>query len=150
MICDSCDKTIFFHTQNVCPKCGGEAVVKPKKKRGRPVTKTPEEKKAKRAKWHKKNPRTEYFRNRKRVQNGVVVGQYVIELDGKWKRRTSDVGHGNQWDTFSVSHTYNSLGFAKRAVKIMGKGVVMERMETEEETRENWRKNKPKKDVQNG
>ena len=70
----------------------------------------------------------------KRKSRGTVMGDYVIEHNGKWKR-------GNQtppWDKFSVCHVYVSEGRAKHACRMIGYGRVMKRMETEEATIANW------------
>jgi len=71
MTCQSCKKDILHHTKNVCPKCGGDVAVKPKAKMGRPVTKTPEQREAKRRQWFIDNAdsrrkyQREYQRNRR-------------------------------------------------------------------------------------
>jgi len=136
MICESCNKTIFCHAKNICPKCGGEVVAKPKKKMGRPVTLSPEQRAKNRAKsgneWVKNNAehRRKWACEHARKKRGVVLGRFVIEHNGLFKRCVS----GQRWDAFSIAKIYMSKGYADMAVSRMGKGVVLARMETEKET----------------
>lgn len=107
---------------------------KPKSKMGRPVTKTKEERETKRRQWFKDNPRKDEYREYARKRQGVKVGEYVVEHQGLFKRKTSNSGVGNQWGSFDLAHTYRSEGYAKYAVRSMGRGTVYERKETESET----------------
>ena len=128
MICESCNQTILYRMGNVCPKCGGDVKVYP-------MTKRKTESEADKL-WRKNNPRTEYFRDVKRKKNKVVIAPHVIEHEGKYKRLL-DPKH--RWDEFRYAKLYRSLGSATCAVKSMGYGNVMLRLETEEATVENWK-----------
>jgi len=123
MICETCKETILFHAENTCPKCGGKVVSARKAKGGakRPPRKTPEQKaKAKR--------RRAYESERRRKSRGTVIGKYVVECDGLFKR---DGKGSDGWDKLSIAKIYSSIAYAKLAVKLLEKGVVMTLKEAE-------------------
>lgn len=129
MTCQSCREEILYHAKNVCPKCGGPAVVKPKAKMGRPRIFTTAQRKEKAAKydreWRKKNAdrRRVYQRDRARTKRGVVIGQFVVENDGLFKRNSAT---GKRWDTFELAKIYASKSYAEMACRNMGKGKVVD------------------------
>ena len=116
---------------------------KPKAVMGRPVTKTTEEKKETARLWAIKNraTRNASAKTKARLKNGVVKGRFVVEFEGKFKRRSSDAPSNKRFDKFEVAHTYTSLGKATNATKAGGKGVVMARMGTEALTLSNYKAN---------
>lgn len=58
-------------------------------------------------------------------------GPHVIRHNGLYRRK---MGVRPDWVPFSLAKIYNSRKLAEYAVKKLGYGEVLERMETEEET----------------
>ena len=136
MICKSCNKTILYHVQGICPKCGDKVAGKPQKKKiGRPRTKTPAQRNETDAQRHTNNAerRNKYQRDRARKKNGVRLGKYIVECDGRWKRCPGS------WGTFSLAKVYTSKSRAKLSCKYShGSCRVMLQKETEKETIGYW------------
>ena len=118
MICPQCNHDVLFFPsgEKVCVKC---------------VEDKAENVKADRAERTKATNR-----KAKRKERGTVMGKFVIYHEGKWKRSNLTP----PWDTFSLAHVYVSKGRADHACRMIGYGVVMERMETETETLRNHRR----------
>jgi len=141
-LCMDCDKLPQEERAKILKAIKNKERRKPNAVRGRPVTKTAEERKAKMDAWQKKNRvrRNKYMNDMVRKRNGVVKEKFVIELDGRFKCRSSEGGLKGDWVTFSLSHSYTSLGRANCAAKLKGEGVVMYRLETEAETLSHFKK----------
>ena len=107
MICQSCNNQILFHVQNVCPKCGGMVELPKKKKLGRPVTKTPEERKSKDKEWLKNNAehRRAYIREYSRDKRNSKQGRFVVEHEGLYRR--SDNDKEKRWSHKSIAKVYS-------------------------------------------
>ena len=88
---------------------------KPKKKIGRPTTKTKDERILNSKQWHIDNPRADYFLNYSRERRGVMIGDYVISNGKQWKQERRD--KGRMWGRFATSHTYTSKRHAENAAK---------------------------------
>jgi len=76
----------------------------------------------------------------KRKERGTVMGKFVVEHNGQFRRVGYSAKCKYGWGHFGLGHTFKSKGRAQQSRDQIGFGVVMERFETEEETRENHRK----------
>ena len=127
MKCQSCNKESIALHEGLCKGCY-EAKIwafipkpKPKAKIGRPARLTPEQRAENRKSWHKRNPRTEYFKSLYRSTSGVVRGMFIIEHEGMYKR---DKGHG--WDANrSLAKVFKTIKYAQNAVDQSGKGRII-------------------------
>jgi len=129
--CKSCFKLIFAESDGLCCTCWGERESKPKL--GRPVTKTPEERKAKNNQWFEDNreSRREYHRiygQKRRAKKA----RFVIEHMGMFRLMPGD--DAGSWGEFAYAKIFQSVARAEYSVNKLGKGVIMQHKETAAET----------------
>ena len=131
MICPQCNNDVLFFPSGVkvCVKCAESNAKKADKK---PVKKRFDDRYSKREQEQRKKARLKYSRKR----NKTIMGRFVVFHDGKWKSSVRNP----LWDTFSLAKVFKSKGLAQMSATNSGKGVVMERMETEKETLDNHRR----------
>tara|TARA_R100000750_G_C2337087_1_gene92551 strand:- start:936 stop:1367 length:432 start_codon:yes stop_codon:yes gene_type:complete len=129
--CKACQKLIFAESDGLCCTCWGERESKPKL--GRPVTKTPEERKAKHDKWFSDNKesRREYHRNYGRIRRAKKA-RFVVEYMGSFRLMPGD--DAGSWGEFAYAKIFQSIPRAEYSVNKLGKGVVMVYKETAAET----------------
>ena len=130
MQCVQCLKSnlVMLFDGGVCKSCfeiNKAKGIKPKM--GRPVTKSRCQRRQKYKQWFIDNAdhRRKYIRDYMRKQNGVVVGEFVVEHEGLYRTRK------NKWGSFEEAKIYKSNGIAKRAIKVMGKGKLIKLKEGE-------------------
>ena len=121
MFCHSCKNQILYHVEGICPKCGGSVENPQKKKMGRPITKTPEERDAKYKQWFKDNAehRRKYHREYARDKRNSRQGRFVVEHEGLYHRQS-------EWVNIGLAKVYTSDARARYAIRMIGKGTVVE------------------------
>ena len=140
-----CGHTECAGVGGLCYKCLAKGVIpegvieptpeekRPKKKIGRPTTKTKEERMKNAEQWHINNPRAEYYLKWNRAKRGVVIGDFVISNGDKWKSNSNEPKYA--WDRFAKAHVYSSKRPAdKTAAKSPFDCVVMAWKSTERKT----------------
>jgi len=138
MKCVKCKSETFALFSGLCKKCHDD-IPKPcldqSHKRGRKPTVFCQ------SKWdaekYSKNREIICALNRERARRkyGTIKGKFVVEKDGMFysKKRSNNK---LRLVPFFHAHTFTSVAFALRAVGVLGGGVIMERRNTESETRE--------------
>ena len=127
MKCENCnEQTLCGHPRQglqVCNACFNVLDMtsrRPKKKMGRPVTTTPEQRKEKARQYSKNNPRREYFKKyaRKRRYGSTEFKPCYVVKDGEYR---NGLGTGRGWtDNINHAKVYQSEGRARQSIQRMG------------------------------